>query len=245
MPASSLNRRKFLGLGTAATAGMLSLRRDAAGQRERHEGNRIRRYVTLARTGLQVSDISFGSSRLSDPDLVRYALDRGVNFFDTAESYRSGASEDAIGEALRGVPRQQVVLTSKTKARTRDSQGDMMRSLERSLRRLGTDYVDIYFNHAVNAVDRLQNPNWWEFIDRAKQQGKVRFSGVSGHGSRLAEVLEYAIDRDLTDVVLVAYSFSQDPSFQDRMRHRLHYVALQSDLPGGRRHRRGHADPDV
>ena len=232
MPAPTLKRRKFLGLGTAATAGMLGLHRDVAGQREGAETTQVRRYAKLARTGIEVSDISFGSSRLSDPDLVRYALERGVNFFDTAESYRSGKSEEAIGNALRCVPRQQVVLSSKTKAGVGDTHAELMLSLERSLRRLGTDYIDIYFNHAVNTVDRVQNPTWWEFIDRAKQQGKVRFSGVSGHGSRLAPVLEHVIDRDLVDVILVAYSFNEDPSFQDRMRHKLHYVALQTDLPG-------------
>ena len=63
-----------------------------------------------------------------------------------------------------------------------------MRALEGSLRRLRTDRIDIYFNHAVNDVARVQNPEWPEFVAKAKQQGKIRFTGVSGHGGRLAVV---------------------------------------------------------
>jgi predicted aldo/keto reductase-like oxidoreductase len=77
----------------------------------------------------------------------------------------------------------------------------------------------------------MQNPEWWEFTERAKQQGKIRFRGMSGHGGRLAECLEYAVEQDLVDVVLVAYSFGQDPDFYDRLRHTFHFVALQPELP--------------
>ena len=135
-----------------------------------------------------------------------------------------------MGDGLRGV-RDRVVLSSKTKVGARDTQAEMMAALEGSLGRLRTDYLDIYFNHAVNNVARLRNPEWRAFTERAKEQGKIRFCGMSGHGSRLAECLEYAIDHDLVDVVLVAYSFGQDPDFYDRLRHTFHFVALQPQLP--------------
>jgi predicted aldo/keto reductase-like oxidoreductase len=223
-----IDRRRVLGLGTAAALGpgLSALAAPAANA----SGPGIRRYVSLGRTGLEVSEIGFGSASSHDPDLVRHALERGVTLFDTAESYRFGWSEEAIGEGLRGA-RDRVVLSSKTKAGARDSQADMMAALEGSLRRLRTDYLDIYFNHAVNDVARMQNEEWWAFTERAKEQGKIRFRGMSGHGSRLAECLEYAIEQDLADVVLVAYSFDQDPDFLARLRHTFHYVALQPELP--------------
>ena len=127
--------------------------------------------------------------------------------------------------------RDRVVLTSKTKAGRSDRRDDMMAALEGSLRRLQTDWLDIYFNHAVNDVRRLQNDEWWEFTERARQQGKIRFRGMSGHGGRLAECLDHAVEHDLVDVVLVAYSFGQDPDFYDRLRHTFHFVALQPELP--------------
>ena len=218
-----MDRRRLLGLGTAAAAAPLGLARAAARPQ-------IRRYVTLGRTGLEVSEISFGSASSSDPDLVRYALERGVTFFDTAESYRFGWSEEAIGAGLKGM-RDRVVLSSKTRVRADDRRAAMMAALEGSLKRLRTDYLDIYFNHAVNDVRRMQNPEWWEFTERARQEGKIRFRGMSGHGSRLAECLEHALEQDLVDVVLVAYSFGQDPAFYDRLRHTFHFVALQPELP--------------
>jgi predicted aldo/keto reductase-like oxidoreductase len=124
-----------------------------------------------------------------------------------------------------------VVLSSKSKTGERDTQADMMTALEGSLRRLQTDHLDIHFNHAVNDLARLQNEEWWAFTERAKAQGKIRFRGISGHGSRLAECLEYAIEHDLVDVVLVAHSFGQDPEFVARLRHTFHFVAIQPELP--------------
>ena len=225
-----VDRRDFLTLGAGVALGLTGV--SAAQQQTAPAGGapRIRRYTRLGRTGLEVSDIAFGSASTSDAALVRYAFERGVNFFDTAESYRGGFAEEAIGEALEG-KRERVILSSKTKAEAGDRRADMMRALEGSLKRLGTDYVDIYFNHAVNDVDRMRNQEWWEFTELAKRQGKIRFRGMSGHGSRLAECVDYAVDNDLVDVLLVAYNFAQDPSFYDRLRHTFHWAAIQPDLP--------------
>ena len=222
-----MQRRRFLELGATAGAGMASGLGPAA---QGAEAPRIRRLVPLGRTGLEVSDISFGSSRLSDPTLVRHAFERGVTYFDTAESYRFGASEKAVGEALAGM-RDRVVIASKTKAWAGQTRRQMMRALEASLERLRTDYVDIYFNHAVNDVSRMENPEWREFTELAKRQGKIRFRGMSGHGSNLVECIDYALDHDLVDVVLAAYNFAQDPDFYDLVRDTFHYVDLQPKLP--------------
>jgi len=233
-----LDRRRLLGLGGAAGLGLAAGAGNASARAVYDSGDlaagpapQIRRQVTLGKTGLEVPEIGFGSASSSDPALVRHALTRGVNFFDTAESYRWGSAEEAIGEALKGVPRDSYVLTSKTKAGSGDSVREMMAALEGSLQRLQTDYVDIYFNHAVNDVDRMRNSQWHDFTELAKRQGKIRFRGVSGHGSRLAECLDYTVDNDLADIVLAAYSFALDPDFQDRLRHTFHFVAIQPELP--------------
>lgn len=223
-----IDRRDFLRLGAGAAVGLAVARTSARAQPSTSGG--IRRYVRLGRTELKVSDISFGSASSSDAALVRHAFERGVNYFDSAESYRWGGAEEAIGEALQG-KRDQVVLSSKTKAGASDTRAEMMKALEGSLRRLRTDHVDIYFNHAVNDVARMQNQEWWEFTELAKRQGKIRFRGMSGHGGHLVECLTYAIDHDEVDVILVAYSVGQDPSFYDRLRHTFHWAAIQPDLP--------------
>jgi hypothetical protein len=164
-------------MGTGAAFAVAGASAVTGNSRAANEGAAsIQRYVRLGRTELQVSDISFGSSSNSDPDVVARAFDRGVNYFDSAESYRWGGAEEAIGKALKG-RRDKVILTSKTKAGASESRSEIMKSLEDSLRRLQTDYVDIYFNHSVNDVDRLRNQEWLEFAELAKRQGKIRFRG--------------------------------------------------------------------
>jgi predicted aldo/keto reductase-like oxidoreductase len=223
-----IDRREFLRRSAVAGVG-LGLVPFSGGAESQPPG--VRRRAPLGRTGLRVSDIGFGGSRLAgDEDLVRHALDRGINHFDTAERYTDGQSEETLGRALEGV-RDRVVIASKVEAGAGERRDRLMRALEGSLRRLRTDRIDVYFNHAVNDVKRLKNPEWPEFAERARQQGKIRFTGISGHGGRLAQCLEYAIDHDLADVILVAHNFGQDPSFYERFTAKLDFVAVQPELP--------------
>ena len=100
-----LNRREFIKRGALAGIGVgliplaeVSASTPPAGPPQ------VRRYVTLGRTGLKISDISFGGSRLhtGEEDIVLHAYDRGINYFDTAETYTGHESEQTIGNALRG-----------------------------------------------------------------------------------------------------------------------------------------------
>ena len=102
---------------------------------------------------------------------MHHALDRGINYFDTADSYSAGASEHAIGRALEG-RRDKVYIASKFQAGRDQTRVSLMRALDTSLRRLRTDYIDVYFNHAVNDIARMANPEWQEFTAMAKRQGK-------------------------------------------------------------------------
>ena len=231
-----MNRRELLQLGALGTVGASLGARRASAQPPQRAGAHVRRYTPLGRTGMKISDVSFGASMLgaNQGDLVRQAFDLGINYFDSAESYVGGASETAIGAALSG-KRDRVYLTSKTWARPTDRRDSIMAALEASLRRLRTDYVDVYFNHAVNDVARLQNQEWHEFVARAKQQGKIRFAGMSGHAGRLIECLDHALDSGRVDVILVAYNFGQDAGlyqrFKDQFSRNLDLVAQQPDLP--------------
>ncbi len=223
-----LDRRDFLVRGAAGAVGLLAAGSMKAPAGEAEPG--VQRYVPLGKTGMKIADISFGSSRMADPDVVRYAFERGVNYFDSAEGYKGGRSESAIGEALHGV-RDRVYITSKTKADKNAKRDEMMQALEGSLRRLRTDYVDVYFNHAVNDAARMRNEEWAEFTELAKKQGKIRFRGMSGHAGRLVECLKFSLDNGLLDVMLVAYNFGQDPVFYQRALTTFDFIALQPGLP--------------
>jgi uncharacterized protein len=228
-----IGRREFIRTGTLAGVGLglgLNALSSAAGPVPNEP--RVRRYARLGRTGMEISDISFGADRLSNgqEDLVQHACDLGINYFDTAETYRDGDSETTLGRALRG-KRHRVFLTSKTLAWPDTTMAAMMQALEGSLRRLQTDYVDVYFNHAVNDLERLKNPEWYKFVEAAKRQGKIRFSGISGHAGHLHECLDYAIDSGHYDVILCAYNFGQDPRFYQRFLGGFDMVARQPELP--------------
>jgi len=195
----------------------------------------IQQYVTLGKTGLVISDIGFGSSGCPSADIVLHCYDRGMTYFDTAEMYGSEGwgkgefVETFIGNALHD-KRDKVVITTKYLAEAKDDRHLIMSKLEASLRRLRTDHVDIFLNHAVNDLDRAKNPEWFEFVDLAKKQGKIRFSGMSGHGGQLQQCIEYALDHDLVDVILSSHNFGSDPKFYEQFTKKFDWVANQAGI---------------
>lgn len=95
LPVSSptrIRRRDLLGAGALGAAGLLA----PAAARADGDAPRVQRYVPLGSTGLEISDISFGSSRMRDPKAVRHAYERGVNYFDSAEGYKGGGSDRRV-----------------------------------------------------------------------------------------------------------------------------------------------------
>ncbi len=230
-PPAPFGRRRFL-RWSAATGAVATLAPRFAGAATGSARNVVRSYRTLGRTGLKISDISFGTSRLrsGEGDLVRHAVDCGINYFDSAYGYTGGDSETVLGAALAGM-RDDVVLVSKVESTADWPRERMMAQLETSLKRLRTDYIDIYFSHAVNDVERLKSDEWHEFTAQAKQQGKIRYTGMSGHAGRLIPCLDYALDRDMVDVILCAYNFGQDPAFYEQFTSSFNFVAKQPDLP--------------
>ena len=157
----------------------------------------------LGRTGLDVGILGLGGhhvavsgSEANARRLVEAALEEGINFFDTAESYGGGSSEQWLGMALAGV-RKSIVLMTKTFAPAERSAESARRHLEGSLSRLRTDYLDLWQLHSVRSVedvDRAFGPGGaMEFIQEARSQGTVRFIGVTGHVTPAANrrALEY------------------------------------------------------
>lgn len=230
MTDQSFNRRDFLKLG--AIGGALTTLLNIAAQAASGSGQGVKSYVRLGRTELKISDISFGSSQLKPGQeaLVLHAIERGVNYFDTAESYTKGNSEKVLGRALKG-KRDQVVIASKLFCGVDTRQQEMMHTLDQSLRRLQTDHIDVFFNHAVNDRARLQNQEWFEFTEQAKRLGKIRFTGMSGHAGNLIQCVDYALDHDLVDVLLLGHNFGQDPEFYEKFLRSFDMVANQPDLP--------------
>jgi len=153
-------------------------------------------YRTLGRTGLRVSEIGFGSwaiggtsygttSDKESLDALASALDHGVNFFDTADIYGGGHSEELIGRILKG-KRDQVVIATKggwdysSGAGKQNYDPKYIRdAIDRSLKRLGIDTIDVYQLH--NPPDQLLDhfSSLFDMLEEEKKKGKIRFIGVS------------------------------------------------------------------
>jgi predicted aldo/keto reductase-like oxidoreductase len=142
--------------------------------------------IRFGKTGLMVSRVAFGGipiMRLSKPEavkVVREVLDMDINFIDTAHGYND--SEEKIGEAIQGIPRDKLVIASKSPAGDKKT---FLEHLELSLKRLGTDYVDIYQHHHVSSKEKhsaVFGPSGaYEGLQEALKAGKVRFPGFSSH----------------------------------------------------------------
>src|SRR3954468_17812651 len=177
-------------------------------------------YTTLGRTGLRVSVAGLGcggfsrlglGTRKSEEDaigIIRAAFDLGVNLFDTAVAY---GTEPVLGRALRGVKREQVVIC--TKAPFGVSSPDAtpekaVASLDRSLRELGTDYIDVYQLHGVaprgyeHALEVIAPA-----LLREKEKGKFRHLGITetAPGDPKHEMIRRACQDGVWDVVMVAF----------------------------------------
>lgn len=144
----------------------------------------------LGKTDTEVSILGVGGFHIGSADtldeakaIVNKALDAGINFFDNAWEYHEGKSEEWVGEAL-GARRKEAVVMTKVCTHGRDKKV-AMQMLEESLRRLRTDYLDVWQVHEViyeNDPDLIFRPNGVaEALEQAKKQGKVRLVGFTGH----------------------------------------------------------------
>lgn len=144
--------------------------------------------ATLGKTGLRVSRFVLGGYHMATGGeengirMIRRAIELGVNFLDSAHLYHNGRSDEIYGKALQGGLRQKVILMSK--AERRDRKG-ALEQLEDSLRRMRTDYLDLWQCHQVASmeeVDQILAPGGaLEAFVQAKKEGKVRHIGFTGH----------------------------------------------------------------
>jgi len=176
-------------------------------------GSRVRSYRRLGRTGWEVSDIVMGTGPLGrekGAEIVKLALDRGINYIDTAPDYSATGSEQAVGEGIAGFDRSKLFLATKfcTPVGHLPPGTPVERYVEvveQSLGRLGTSYVDLVHVHSCDEVDRLLDPNVHEAFRQLRAAGKARFLGFSTHTPNLVQVVEAAIESGRFDVMMVAY----------------------------------------
>lgn len=175
-------------------------------------------YRILGRTGLKVTSMGLGGggfSRLGQGTsntkeqsiaIVRQALDAGINIIDTAEAYRT---EEIVGESIRGVDRSSFVLCTKKSVSGDITPQQVQQGLEESLKRLRTDYVDIYYPHGV----RSENYSYMAseiapVMQKMRDQGKLRFLGLTElfNTDTQHDMLQQALADDIWDVMMVGFN---------------------------------------
>jgi hypothetical protein len=164
---------------------------------------------TLGRTGLRITEVGYGTDLASEYEVIRAGVDMGINYLDTARRYLHGRGEEIISRAIEGI-RDKVYIATKTHGKTKEA---VLSDVETSLKSLRTDHVDVLHLHGLTGTRRAFDPDIRGALLKLKEQGKVRFFGVSTHTNQ-AEVVDGIINDPgrFFDVVLVGYNFKSDPS---------------------------------
>ena len=156
----------------------------------------------LGRTGLEVSLLGYGAMQVSDPEIIRHGLERGINYIDTADCYLGGRNEKVVGKAVSGI-RDRVVIATKVHIA---KESKMRRSVDRSLASLGISKVDIMQLHGVSSRIHVVDKNVQRTMMKMRDEGKFSFTAVTTHSNQI-EVLESVIEDGFYDAVLVAVNF--------------------------------------
>jgi aryl-alcohol dehydrogenase-like predicted oxidoreductase len=173
--------------------------------------------TTLGRTNLEVSVMGVGAggpsqigkktgkTEAESAQIIVKAFEAGVNFIDTAEGY---GTEPLLGLALRDLPRDQVVISTKKSSKGRTAE-EVASSCEESLKRMGTDYIDVYSLHGVfpDDYERCREELYPELM-KLKEAGKIRHIGITEmfNSDKTHEMIEQALTDDLWDVAMIGYN---------------------------------------
>ena len=223
-----MKRRDFLKTSALAATVMASV---PTGQSEaQSQKPKVQAYRELGKTGFNMSDISFGCGKLASPSMILRAIDRGINYFDTAPDY--GKSETYIGEAMPKIKRDKIFLATKmctahpypSHLPLRAKKKDYIKVVEDSLKRLKTDYVDGIFVHAIGEMSkkkeeeekRLLSEEMLLAVQELKKAGKVRFLAVSSHGpDNMEDLFMIAVKSGHFDFIMPSFNFLKFPKLPE------------------------------
>jgi len=204
----------------------------------------------LGRTGLLLSSVGFGAQHTRDPDLIRYAMDRGINHIETAWAYgvgRPGNSCECIGKAIAGRRDSVCLAVAYSTEFSPTSRAWLPAQFEQALRDLGTDRIDVFLWHhpgggsinnsqltlqqsraLVAAGERLDLMLKW------KQEGKIRWCGVTAHSEQV-EWLQFVAESKQYDVAVLAFNYNSPPAVEKAMeeasRAGIGLIAMKTQSP--------------
>ncbi|HEY6079451.1 MAG TPA: aldo/keto reductase [Polyangiaceae bacterium] len=211
-------------------------------------GAKVSERRRLGRTNLQVSVIGIGAGGLEGPEPIARAVDKGMNFIDTAICY--GGSEKVIARALqlnKGL-REKLIIATKWDAGYNWKKSEILASLDDSLKRLGVSHIDIMQLHWLggghkvpdDGFNRLDNAELYLAMEEAKRSGKVRFFGATSHAGERSKILKHAIDKGAFDMLLIKmnvldYESADIPSLLAHAKAKDVGVVVMKSQPAGDR----------
>ncbi len=223
---NKISRRSFLGRGAATFIGAglglagsadLIESRPANDEPKKDSGvstekPAIKSYRDLGGTGWSVSDIGFGNATMQDPAILEYAIERGINYVDTARQYYD--MEVVIGRIFPE-KRDKIFVTTKLVPELVTpsvSTEEITLAIEESLTRLNTDYIDCCLIHSVGDPEqgdrtRIENPNIYKAFERAKREGKIKAWGASSHGPKMIDDFTWLLDNTDIDMIMPGMNF--------------------------------------
>lgn len=214
----SNQRRDFLKksiLGMSAAAFIPASLKSASASTDLPVNNTLPTRV-LGRTGIKIPVLSMGTGDTQNPAMVKAALDNGVKLLGTSAYYGNGNNETLVGKVVKDFPRESVLVATSTMPKGTDHQNGVFTdpsageaftaSFHESLKRLGTDYVDILFLPFVAKRESVFFEPLLRAMEDIKKSGKARFIGIATH-SWIDEAITAAADAKIYDLVMAAYNF--------------------------------------
>ncbi len=203
-------------------------------------------YRTLGRTGLKITIVSFGAMLTPEAEVMELAFDHGVNYVDTARRYMGGKNEEIVGRALKG-RRQRVYVATKIQPAS-ITKAAIFKDVETSLKSLETDYVDLIQLHNLTDDIRIVSPEIREALVRLREQGKVRFLGVTSHTNQVQVLNALMEDKDqFFDTALIGYNFKSGNDLKEAIaraaRHKIGIIAMKTQAGGYETNQMGAISP--
>jgi hypothetical protein len=212
MKKSVISRKKFLSTTLAGLAGIKLM-----SQALINSQTDVSQKRSVGKTGIMVSPLCFGATRTNEESLIRYVINKGINFIDTGRSYANGNNEKLVGRAVSGI-RKSVVIQSKLRLDENElpSGGDGRKGaeeirnilntrLEASLKALDTDYIDILLYHSASQEKLLFHPEVMKFYDSMKRTGVIKAHGFSAHNDCM-NLFERNNKEQFYDVIMVPFN---------------------------------------
>jgi aryl-alcohol dehydrogenase-like predicted oxidoreductase len=211
MGKNKISRKEFVAktLGGIAAIGLVSDNLTV--------GSVLQKQRSLGPKGIMVTPLCFGATRTNEISLIKYGLDKGINFIDTGRAYANGNNERIVGQALADI-RKRIVIQTKIRLEENElpSKGKgrkgadeikevLTKKTEESLKALNTDYIDLLLYHDAAEEELLFHPEVLKFFSDMKSSGIIRECGFSTHSDKI-NLIEKNITEKVYDTVMIPFN---------------------------------------